>query len=372
MLTLKRKYCTGCWSEIIESLHNGNDKLNYMLTNMEIVINSGTDDTTNIKNDIVIHALQHIRSNSDTGNELEMGIANQINKNAKYQYNQNAGHSMRVDSNGNYNHDDMDIDDDKWFYRSIILTMNARDDLCFRLSSDRLAMYVFNDSLNKQYLIAMSGLFVSITAIVAIFINHTRLSFIFRSSADIIAIITCSRYLATANSKMTILITWTFHFWFKLYNLLSNVSFVAISMIDTNREGYKRPLYCITVLAIELTVTYGVIFKIDAMLVPNEKIKIISTLLLAAAAASWVGIKAYFAYEDDIYLNPIKSYGIEETTISYKRTFSYSIENLVCIKTIVLRSFCVFAIVCHGYDFILARSIPYSGLLSCLCLQYFK
>ena len=268
-----------------------------------------------------------------TQNGLEMEIiANKIENNAKYQYNQDIGHSMRADSNGNYNHD-MDIDDE-WFYCSIILAIIARDNSCFRLAV-RLAMCVL-------YSILMSGLFVSAPVIVAIFIIHTRLSFIYGSLADIITIITCSSYLATANSKMACLIAWTFDFSFKSYNLLLNLSFVAISMIDANREGYERRLYCIniTVLAIELTVTYGVIiFVIDAKLVPNETIKIISTLLFAVAA-SWIDIEVCFAYEDDIYVNPVKSYGIEATTSSYARTFSYSIGNLV-VKTIVLGSFCV-------------------------------
>ena len=102
---------------------------------------------------------------------------------------------------------------------------------------------------------------------------------------------------------------------YKLFNALVFCMAFVINSLFANDKDSRRPLYYVILMAITLFICFGAIFMLDAIKISNKSRNALLTMIVLFLLMSM--LQTYFTYQDLSY-NPLKSYDIYQTNISFK------------------------------------------------------
>ena len=135
--------------------------------------------------------------------------------------------------------------------------------------------------------------------------------------------VACMSYAFGANFTLVCLIAQTFEFWFKILNVIAWD--IAAYMVYINGSA---PFLVVIIGIVTQTCLFLTLFIFDAIMISPIKVKYIFVCIIGFFHISML-IFVYFAFGGDVYYNPFKSFGIEQTSINFKSLFVTSTANIV-------------------------------------------
>ena len=214
-----------------------------------------------------------------------------------------------------------------------VVVVDVSKNYYYKLFPEKIAHFIYNDVvLNKKYNFTMVVLslyftlllFASIFDLMGIGMMY-NISIILCLSIGLVFAVT---HLLSANKDIVALVSDTFDFWFKMYNL---AVFTVCHFIILHRAGHYHSvdsLFHTIFISLVTTLIMVTIFLLDSLFL-SSRIRMIMLVLFNIVWLYWM-ITTYFLVNDqDFNWNVLKAWDFRYTNVNWKNMYISSLSNIM-------------------------------------------